>query len=156
MLSVSHNFSLLWVHISEPGVYDIVSSCQHVATKWCLPRTLQQLQNYVLSRHACICPLTNDYQATSRVLPCLHMSTNQCLPFLRMSFNQCISNNIQKSQNPVEFWHVSNTHQTTSTKQSLQSDARTCWIKCFLMLLEKFFIKANWQMDFLVITGQLS
>ena len=110
--SVSHNFSFpWWVHIPEPGICDIVLWCQHVATKWCLPRSLQQLLNYVPSHHACICPLTNVCQAMSRASP-----------FLCMSINLWISNNIQKLQSPVysccaSIYPPNNVYKATSPEQ---------------------------------------
>ena len=139
VLSVNHNFSLLWVHILEPGVYDIVSWCQHIVTKWCLPTNHQQLQNYVLCCQARECPPTTVYQATSRVLPCLHMSTNQCLPgnAPSVSIPAYVFQPMNIKQHPEvtrpkwSFGMSACTHQTTYTKQSLPSDARTCWINLF-------------------------
>ena len=147
-LSVNYNFSLLWVHISVPGVHDIISWCQHVATKLCLPTRLQQLQNYVLSRHACICPLTNVYQAMFRVFL-----------FLRMSTNQWISKQHPEVTKPSGVLVCQQYPPKMSTRQSLPSDARTCCIKFFLMLGNVWTIFYRSQltiMDFLVITVQLS
>ena len=89
VLWVNHNFSLLWVHVPVPGVSDIGSRCQHLANKWCLPTSIQQLQNYVLCRRACICPLTNIYQATPRVLKFLLTKSSAFLLCQQIPTKQC-------------------------------------------------------------------
>ena len=67
------------------------------------------------SCHACICPLTNVYHS------CVCLSTNEYQTTSRSHKTQW------------SFGMSAYTHQTMSTRQSLPSDARTCWKIYFQM-----------------------